>query len=79
MIKIIVICSDGGIRPRLATNSKTAISLLGALELEKLCLGDMASADLSFKFINIVADGSDVNKLAANTLTSFGWIGLRSI
>ena len=50
-------------------NSKTAASLLGALEIDQLHLDDMAGSDLNFKFVNIVADGSAVNKLAVKTLT----------
>ena len=49
--------------------SKTAISLLGALELDQLAIDAMCASDNNFKFLNIVTDGSAVNKLAAKIMT----------
>ena len=52
--------------------SKKTLSLLGALELDQLHLGDMCESDSNFKFLNIVTDGLSVNKLAAKMMTFSG-------
>ena len=52
----------------LLAHTKTALSMLGALELDQLCLDVFNRADGNYKFLNLVSDGSSVNKLAVRML-----------
>ena len=53
----------------LLIHSENALSLLGALELDKLSLDVFVASDANYKFLNIVTDGSSVNKLAVRIMT----------
>ena len=52
-------------------STKSAISLLGGLELDQLGLDKFVTSDANYKFLNIVADGSSVNRLAVRMITNF--------
>ena len=49
----------------LSPTAKTALSLLGAIGLDRMCIDQLCAKGGNFKFQNIVTDASEAIKLAA--------------
>ena len=49
--------------------TKTAFHVLGELGLDRLAIDTLCAEDSKSKYLNIAADASAVNKLAAKTVT----------